>query len=225
MEYQVETLPGGTQVYCNANHRIGTDSLLLSSFCQIKPNWRCCDLGSGNGFLLLSLVDKGLTGPAYGIEIQADGFALLELAAKHQNLRQVQPLCQDFRLYRSSHRFDLVVSNPPYFTQGQPSPNKARATARHQLGSTLPEVCQAAARLLKQGGRFYLCYPALQLSPLFAALCSSKLEPKRVQFVRKTPQHSPWLVLVEARQSGGQGLTLLPDILLPPGQPLQYSPV
>lgn len=222
MDYQVETLPGGTQVYNNANHRFGTDSLLLAAFCETKPSWRACDLGTGCGILLLSLIDKGLTGDAVGIEIQPEGASLLAEAAKNNGLANVEALCQDFRQYRSSRRFDLVVSNPPYFTAGQHAANPARATARHQLTCTLQDLCMAAARLLKQGGRFCLCYPAEQLSPLFQALCDNKLEPKRIQFVRKSPLHSPWLVLVDARQSGGHGLTILPDILLPSGQPVTY---
>ncbi len=222
MEYQVETLPHGTQVYCNKNHRFGTDSLLLANFCEVKPAWRACDLGTGCGILLLSLIDKGLAGDAVGIELQPDGAALLAEAAKSNGLANVQALCQDFTQYRSSRRFDIVVSNPPYFTQGQPAANTARATARHQLACTLQDLCKAAARLLKQGGRFCLCYPAGQLAPLLKTLCENKLEPKRIQFVRKTPAETPWLVLVDARQSGGQGVTILPDILLPSGQPVQY---
>lgn len=218
----METLPNGTKVYISKNHRFGSDSLLLSSFAPVRPGWRVCDLGSGCGILLLSLIDRGLAGPAVGIELQPEGQQLLAMAAQQNKLDTLESLCMDLREYRSSDLFDLVLSNPPYFNQGQAAQNPARAAARHQLTCTIDDVCLAAFRLLKQGGRFCLCYPAGNLSPLFTALCNHQLEPKRLQFVRKTAGHSPWLVLVEARRSGGHGLEILPDILLTASQPLQY---
>ena len=76
--------------------------------------------------------------------------------------------------------------------------------------------------LLKDRGRFCLCYPPARLAQLFAALSANRLAPKRLRLVRKTPETPPWLVLVDARKNGGAGLQILPDRILPPGAPVQY---
>ena len=49
-----------------------------------------------------------------------------------------------------------------------------------------------------------------------------RLEPKRMQLVRKSPEEEPWLVLMEARKAGGIGLKVQPDYILPPGRPILY---
>lgn len=218
--HQTETLPGGTRVWVNHTHKIGTDALLLAEFCTFLPSFSLCDLGSGCGIVLLALLDKGLAGPATGVELSADGAALLQGAAKENNMPQVQSLGQDLRSYRPKVLFDMVVANPPYFSQGQPAQNPQRAVARHQLSASLNDFCACARRILKDGGRFCLCYPASRLASLYGALAANGFAPKRMQLVRKRENVSPWLVLLDARKAGGEGLTILPDRIL--AAPVHY---
>lgn len=213
MEYSVEILPSGAHVWVSARHRFGTDSLLLAAFAQPRRQWAVCDLGSGCGIVLLSLLDNGLKGTAVGVELDEEGAALLAGAAAENGFDNVQALAQDLRGYQAQRPFDMVVCNPPYFTGGLISPDAGRAAARHQIHCTLADVCATAARNLKDGGRFCLCYPATQLAELFVSLRAAGLEPKRLQLVRKTAETAPWLALVDARKAGGIGLEILPDKL------------
>ena len=218
----LESLPGGTQIYTDKNHRIGTDSLLLLDFCTAWRNWSVCDLGTGGGILLLGLIDKGLRGKAVGIDIDSAAISLLRESASLNEFLNLQSIQEDWRKYRPARPFDLVVSNPPYFTSGPLPPNPQRASARHQLIGNIEDVCACASRILKDGGRFCLCYPAASLASLFFALHSHNLEPKQLQFVRKSPENEPHLALVDARKAGGSGLAVLPDRILPPGQSVHY---
>lgn len=217
-----ERLPGGTLVYTTKAFPITTDSLLLARFCEVRPRWALCDLGSGGGILLLALVDRGLAGPAVGVEVQPEGAELLRAAAADGGLGGVRAECADLRCWRSAQLFDLAVANPPYFTSGMPSPNSARAQARHQGDATLADFCAAAGRVLKDGAHFCLCYPAGQLAELFAVLRQSRLEPKRLQLVRKAPEAGPWLALVEARKAAGVGLAIMPEQIVQPGNSIRY---
>jgi len=222
VEPKHETLPGGTPVFTTRAHPITTDSLLLAAFCAPKPHWAACDLGSGGGVLLLSLIDKGLTGPAIGVELQPTVTALLQQAIGCGALANVQAVCGDIRAWRAPHLFDLVVANPPYFTAGMHSPTPARATARHQTAGGLADFSAAAARMLKDGVRFCLCYPAGQLATAFEALAAHRLAPKRLQLARKAPDAPPWLALIDARKAAGPGLKILPDKIVPPGNSVRY---
>lgn len=218
MKTTTETLPGGTQVYTSANHRFGTDALLLARFCGAKYAFKVCDLGSGCGIVLLSLVDAGLRGQAVGVEIDPEGSALLAAAAQAQGLAHVRAEQCDWRAYKTETLFDLVVANPPYFAAGPLPPTAQRAAARHEVHGGLAELCAAATRLLKDRGRFCVCYPPARLAALFAQMQQHGLSPKRLQLVRKTSATPPWLALVDARKAGGEGLQILPDKLLPPGE-------
>lgn len=222
MGHTVETLPNGTKVWVNSQHRFGTDALLLASFCNPKRNWRVCDLGSGCGILLLSMLDKGLTGPATGVEIDPAGAALLAGAAAENGFENVQAVCADLQSYRVIHLVDLVVANPPYFSAGIVPPGQRRASARHETTATIDDFCAAAARILKDGGTFCICFPPARLADLITALRRHKLEPKRMQLVRNAPAAQPWLVLMDARKAGGAGLAVLPERVLPHGKPVEY---
>lgn len=222
VQHGVETLPGGTRVWVNETHKIGTDSLLLARFCQPWQKFSVCDIGSGCGVILLSLWDSGLRGTSLGIEQDADGAALLAGAANDNGFTAIQSLHTDLRAYKSTTLFDMAVANPPYFTSGQQAENPARALARHQINGSLQDFCNCALRILKDGGRFCVCYPTTGLAHLFACLQAAKLQPKRIQLARKSATAAPWLALVDARKNGGVGLTFLPDIVLPPGSAVHY---
>lgn len=218
----VETLPGGTRLFCDKTHPVTTDSLLLARFCGAKPKWSVCDLGAGGGILVLSLLDAGTKGPAVAVECQPEAVALLNRAKEENALEGLTVHHGDVRGFALPRPVDVVVSNPPYFTAGAQSPVQARAAARHQQAATLADFCHTAARIIKDGGRFCLCYPAEKLAEAFGCLRAAGLEPKRLQLVRKTSADAPWLLLADARKAAGVGLQILPDILLPPGQPVHY---
>ena len=94
-------------------------------------------------------------------------------------------------------RFDLVISNPPYFPQNS---GKGDSPFRMELTATLADFCAAAGGLLRNGGRFALCHRPERLADLFASLRASGLEPKRMKLV------SPKLVLLESVKQGRPGL-------------------
>lgn len=222
MDHQVEYLPKKTKVWINKQHRFGTDALLLSSFATVKTNGSVCDLGTGCGIILLSLIDRGFAGKAVGIELDTDACALLQGAAEENQLTNVTAIQQDLTLFRSQHHFDSVISNPPYFRGGPISSEKTRAVARHEINCTLNDVCCTTSKILKFGGYFSICYPASSLSFLFSCLHANRLEPKRMQFIRKSFECEPWLVLVEARLGGRTGLTIMPDHIISAGKPITY---
>ncbi len=222
IEKKVEILPGGTQVLTAKHHRFGTDSLLLLSFCSPKKHWAIADLCAGCGVLVFGLLDSGLQGPALAVEVDADAVALME---ESKAINQAKQLCiahDDIRKYRSTQSYDMVVANPPYFNAGPKAPNVTRARARHDDDCPPDELCRAANRLLKDGGRFCLCYPPARLSELFFFLQKTSFAPKRLRFVRKDPSLPPRLALVDARKNGGVGLDILPDYILPPHITTQF---
>lgn len=214
MSLKIETLPNGTMVYTDSDHRFGTDALLLASFCTWKQGFSVCDLGCGTGILLLALADAGCQGTFTGIDINPAAIALLSQAAMAQPSLQINAVCADLSAYKTPILFDLLVSNPPYFSSGPLPPHESRAAARHEVACDLQSLCRTASRLAKDGGRFFLCYPPVRLAELFSALRTENLEPKRLRLVRHAPEATPWLALVEARKNGGVALAIEPDMVM-----------
>lgn len=186
---------------------LGGDSLALGAFATVKPGWRVCDLGTGSGALLLLLAGRAGRLSLTGVELDPlsaqtarDNLARsgLEGSIWEGDLRRV-PL--------PAGGFDLVISNPPYFPVGA---GKSGGSARSEEHCTLDELCTAAARLVRNGGRFALCHRPERLCDVLCALRAGRLEPKRLRLIAHSPAHSPSLTLVEAVKGTRPGLTVEP---------------
>lgn len=214
MEYSVETLYNGTNVYINREHRFGTDAMLLSGFCRPRRAEEAVDLCSGCGIVSLRWHDLGHRGPCTAVELDRAGTALLEKAVQDQGMEHIRPVCADLNTLPAHPTAHLVAANPPYFTGGFVSPDSARATARHEGGCTLEQVAAAAARLLRDGGRFALCHRPEHLARVCSVLSAAGLEPKRLCFAKQNPQSPPWLFLLEAQKGRKPGMRFEPDIFM-----------
>lgn len=215
MEFTREVLRHGTGVYVSGRHRFGADAMLLSGFA--RPRWaeRAVDLCSGCGIVALRWHDLGHRGPCLAVEKEPEAAALLARAvAEDPELGHIRPLCADLNDLAGDGLAHLAAANPPYFSGGLVSPDPVRAAARHEGGCTLEQVAAAAARCLRDGGRFALCHRPEQLARVFAALAAARLEPKRLVFVKQRAQDAPWLFLLEAQKNRRPGLRLAPDVLM-----------
>jgi tRNA1Val (adenine37-N6)-methyltransferase len=102
-------------------------------------------------------------------------------------------------------QFELVVSNPPYFPLNS---GKSGGPARSEETCTLDQLCAAASRLVKNGGRFALCHRPERLADVICTLRAHDLEPKRLKLLRHGPDHPPSLLLVEALRQGKPGMKI-----------------
>lgn len=186
---------------------LGGDTLALGAFATVRPRWRVCDLGTGSGALLLLLAGRESSLSLTGVELDSSA----ALAAQNNltsNGLDGQVLCCDLRrAHLPAGRFDLVVSNPPYFAVGR---GKSGGSARSEEHCTLDELCAAAARLVKNSGRFALCHRPERLADVLCALRAHGLEPKRLKLLSHAPATSPSTVLVEAVRQGKPGLDIAP---------------
>lgn len=182
---------------------LGGDALALGEFAGVKPGWQVCDLGTGSGVLLLLLARRAQNLSLTGIDIDplSARIARENLAANHL---AGEVLTGDMRTAPlPAGGFDLVISNPPYFPVGS---GKSGGPARSEEFCTLEQLCAAAGRLTKNGGRFALCHRPERLTDVLCALRSCQLEPKRLKLLSHGPEHPPSLLLTEAVKQGRPGL-------------------
>ena len=202
----------------DACFKLGRDSVLLARFCTLRPRWSVCDLGCGVGSLLLLLSQREEALDRVGVELDpvAAGLARRNLS---DNGLEGQVLTGDLRdrALLKGDRFQLVIANPPYFRAGS---GKSGGQARMDDTCPVDDLCRAAGRLAKTGGRFALVYRPERLAELFAALQGARLEPKRLAFVKNAPENAPWLFLVEAQKNRKIGLRVEPDVLIRAGAAL-----
>jgi tRNA1Val (adenine37-N6)-methyltransferase len=149
-----------------AAHPVGTDAVLLGRWADIGGVKRFLDIGTGTGVLALLLAERftsGLAWEGWGVELHQRSAELAALNFKNSpwsgQLHAKQGKAQDFALQNRSLIFDLIVSNPPFFSEKTVSPNHVRRLGRHS--GTLPpeELLAIVRRLLAPSGRFCAVLP------------------------------------------------------------------
>ena len=186
---------------------LGSDTLALGAFATVRPRWRVCDLGTGSGALLLLLAGREASLHLTGVELDRISASAAQINLD-SNALEGRILCCDLRhAPLPAGGFDLVISNPPYFSVGS---GTSGGSARCEETCSLEELCAAAARLVRNGGRFALCHRPERLCDLVCSLRKYGLEPKRLKLLSHSPTASPSVVLLEAVRQGKPGLDILP---------------
>ena len=214
MEKMDQLWPGGWQfLFDDTLFQPGTDSFLLGAFPKLKKGEKVCDLGAGTGLLGLLLLARESTVHITNVEIQPAACALAQRTAELNGL-DASISCVEGDLRDTSllavGSFDLVICNPPYFPEssGAQAESDARRTARSEVICTLEDICKAAARLLRWGGRLALVFRTERMAELMALTRRHGLEPKRLRLVQNTAHSAPSLLLLECRRGGKTGLTV-----------------
>ena len=181
----------------------GTDSVLLSDFAKGKTGDTVVDLCSGNGVIPILMSAKTKAKKFYAVEIQKCSFELLEENIELNNLGgKIEGICADIKdilKYFKSGSVDVVTCNPPYMNKGAGflNPDDSLAIARHEIKTNLSGVIEAAASILKFGGKFYMVHRADRLCDIISYLREKNIEPKKIAFIHPSPEREPKLILVE----------------------------
>jgi tRNA1Val (adenine37-N6)-methyltransferase len=94
-------------------------------------------------------------------------------------------------------KYDLIVSNPPYFTDSHPATEASRTKARHTVLLPFPDLIHNATKLLSKEGKFYVILPTKE-GELFREMAEAKgLHLRRLTRVKTTPEKPEKRVLMQ----------------------------
>ena len=210
--------------------KVGTDGVLLGAWAAVRPADRTVlDIGTGTGLVALMLAQR--TEPfasaprVVGIDIEPVDQARENAAASPwaARVRFEQVPVQRFD---PGHRFDLIVSNPPFFVDSLTCPDRGRTTARHAVSLPFEALRDAVVRLLAPGGRFAVVLPTEE-GMRFEALCRGVLTLRRRTRVRTVPRREPKRVLLEfgpAQPAGSPALPVDDSLAIGTGEHETYTP-
>ena len=140
--------------------KVGTDGVLLGAWCPVEGARQVLDVGTGCGVIALMIAQRNNAAAIDAIDI--DSKAIGEAESNFANSPWGERLtahCVDFNHMERAHRYDLIVSNPPYFTNGVLPTGDARTMARHSGSLTYRQLIEGAARLLTDEGTLALISP------------------------------------------------------------------
>lgn len=181
--------------------KVGTDGVLLGAWVKIRRAKNALDVGTGTGLIALMLSQRSdALLPIDAIDIDVDAILQtkenIERAVLFNNVKCVHSSLQDYSIV-CNKRYDLIVSNPPYFSFSLHSPNGQRTLARHTDSLPMVEFMQISASFLSTEGYLSIIFPYTEKDLLIELAENSGLYASRITNVYPTPHSQPKRVLLE----------------------------
>lgn len=184
--------------------KVGMDGVLIGAWAQAPDAERILDIGAGTGLIALMMAQKNTSAVIDAIEIDPDAFQESKLNAQNSpwNNRINMVMCsfQEFAR-RTGQKYDLIVSNPPFFTNGEKAPVRNRAQARHSDSLSLDDLISGAANILNTGGKIAVILPSDTFSEIEKLARENKLFISRLCRVKPNPKKPEFRILIELTNS------------------------
>ncbi len=141
--------------------KIGTDAMILSAWAGVGDANNILDVGTGSGIIALMMAARS------NAAIDAVELDTASAREAEQNFNQ-SPFASrltifqdDYTNYASSttKKYDLIISNPPFFINDMRPENRLRKQARHTDTLSFNQLCTNTKKLLAGNGKFCLVLP------------------------------------------------------------------
>ncbi len=154
--------------------KVGTDGVMLGAWANVENAKTILDVGTGTGLIALMLAQRSKA-HIDAVEIDEPSARQAQENANGSPWKsRVSVYCQSFQQYtdETSSKYDLIVSNPPYFIKSLKSDEVARTVARHNEFLPHSDLLAGISKLLTENGRFAGIFPYVE-GNVFVALAST----------------------------------------------------
>ena len=160
--------------------KVNTDAVLLGALAEAKNPDNIMDIGTGTGVISLMLAQRFPHALIHGVEIESNAFTqTLEnysespwaerLVISHLPFQEMADNCDK--------KFDLIVSNPPYYKDHLKTLIPERNIALHSEFLTFDELSEGVMKILSKNGEFFAILPERQMMLLEECLAERGLHP------------------------------------------------
>ncbi len=186
--------------------KVTTDGCLFGAWVADKmtneafKNNNCLDIGTGTGLLALMLAQKNPNLSLSAFEIDIDSF---EQASKNIADSPWSPGIKivhgDIKKFQLSEKFDLIISNPPFYKNELKGDNTKKNIAHHDEGLLLPELLTFIKNNLSPEGTFYLLLPFKRKEEIKNLLLEHEFDIVQMTFVRQTLNHNFFRIMLSGK--------------------------
>jgi len=183
---------------------------------------RVLDVGAGTGLLSLMLAQKS-NALIDAIEIVKDAF---EQANENIDAspwkRRINIYHADATKFSFPSKYDLIVSNPPFY-ENELKSDDAKKNIAHHGGITLQQLLGLIKENLSDGGKFFLLLPYKRNQEFEKLIRTNNLSIIRQTFVRQSVTHDFFRVMIEGKHKQLEDKLALNEISIWNNQQ-QYTP-
>lgn len=171
--------------------KIGTDGVLLGAWSPIPENtFSVLDIGTGTGIIALMIAQRSAAEQIDAIEIDEDAY---EQATENfeASLWSDRLFCYhaglDELIEEPEDEYDLIISNPPFYTENYKTEDSQRDLARFEDAMPFEILVEAADLLLSENGTFSVIIPFKEEDSFLALAKEFELYPMKMTRVKGTP--------------------------------------
>lgn len=171
--------------------KVCTDACILGAwFAEKTPSWSLVlDIGSGTGLLMLMLAQKH-KGEIQGIELDLAAYKQLKENITQSKWKEdLKVFPGDARAYSFTHKFDFIITNPPFFEGDLTSASESANLARHSKELTLAELLTIIDSNLDKAGSFGILLPYHRVNYFKELAAGRGFYLREELLVRQTPHH------------------------------------
>ncbi|WP_299177467.1 methyltransferase [uncultured Chryseobacterium sp.] len=137
--------------------RVGTDGVLLGSLATVDQASKVLEIGTGTGLISLMLAQRNPYGEFLGIDINQEAVELTKINFENSAFQsRLKNTLQDFKTFETEEKFDLIVSNPPYFEESGSDKDKI---ARQTVELNFSQLIAKSSKLLSEKGMLSVIIP------------------------------------------------------------------
>lgn len=171
--------------------KIGTDGVLLGAWTQLNHNpYSILDIGAGTGIISLMLAQRSHSELIDAIEVDDEAYEQCvenfensswsdRLFCYHTSLEEFAEEIDD--------KYDLIISNPPFYSDDYKSKNEQRDIARFQDSLPFEHLIESVSKLLSESGTFSVIIPFKEEEKFIELASNVSLFPNRITRVKGNP--------------------------------------
>lgn len=187
--------------------KVTTDSCLFGSMISSLLNGsiirNVLDIGSGSGLLSLMIAQQFPNAFIDAIEIDEPSATQAQeniLASPWKD--QIRIFQTDIKNYKTEKKYDLVISNPPFYENELKSPDNRRNIAHHQTHLLPEELVHSIKEKISVNGKFFLLLPYKKQEDWLILLNKAALQAEQIVLVKQTVNHPSYFRMIIQGSSG-----------------------
>lgn len=193
--------------------KISTDAVLLGALAKAENPQNILDVGTGTGVIALMLAQRFPNSQIQAVEIDPSAASQAqENFEKSEFAARMEVWEGKFQEFTSSVKFDLIVSNPPYFPDHLKSPDAQRNLALHNDGLSFSDLVKNASAILAPSGQFWVILPPRQMKDLEKIAQLHGLYPREKFTIQDNPT-KPIIREVTSFQFQEKEFTIVPVLI------------
>ena len=184
--------------------KVGTDGVLLGAWANIEECKHVLDIGTGTGLIALMIAQRNSKAIVDAIDIDEQCVVQAKQNIESSPFAErvdVESISFQNFSQQDDKRYDLIVSNSPYFQNALKSPNQSRNHARHNNSLSFLDIISQGIDLLSENGRIALILPYEFKNTVIDHAAKFNLFANRITNVFPLPHKPAKRLLIEFGQS------------------------